>query len=183
MKEIIKKVARYLSGKPLIGKPIKIVTGIVRIPQIRDKITEINQKIDAIKFVDEMQDVHFDHMRQKYDDADAVRRQSIEEIQQRLNEIVQLSKVEKTKLNEANNHIEAIKHHLHTEILAQVNSLNEKIELCEQRVSEVEHYQDAFDAEYLPRFNEALEYSYNLKRSLPVVLREHRRSIARDSNK
>lgn len=107
MKKYIKKIVRFISVKPIIGKPVRMLVAIIRLPQMRDMIFGINQ---------------------------------------------------------------------------QINELNSQINEIAGQINEVKDRQHELDIEHMSRLIEIFEYQANLKKSLPVVLRQYRRAIIKQNN-
>ena len=77
------------------------------------------------------------------------------------------------RINDINARVDEVSHQLSyhvKEINNQVNEIN-------NQVNEINKRQHAFDTQHLPDLLESLNYQENLKKSLPVVLRKHHRSL------
>ena len=123
MKKYIKKIVRFISVKPVVGRPIRILVAIVRLPQMRDMVFDINHQINGINH----------------------------------------------QINDINHQINDINH--------QINSINHQINSISHQLHTLNEHQHLFNTEYLPSLIESLNYQENLKKSLPVVLRQQERKL------
>ena len=119
MKELFKKIVHFLSLRPVIGRPVRTLVAIARLPQMYDLIIELNHQNNVVK----QQIIEIDH-----------------------------------KNNIANQQ-------LNQQLNQQINEIN-------RLMDETRHHQHVFDTEYWPLLVESLNYQENLKKSLPVVLRQ-----------
>ena len=132
MKELIKKIVHFLSLRPIIGRPVRILAAIARLPQMYDLVIELNHQNNVVK--------------------------------QQIIEIDNKNNIANLQINQ------------------QINEINQQINEFNHLINETRHHQHVFDEEYWPLLVESLNYQENLKKSLPVVLRQYRRSIINKEN-
>ena len=145
MRKYLKKFFLSASTKPVIGKPVRMLIAIVRLPRTRAMVFHHNTLIgDMLQQIDTV-NLHINEIHQRFDELD----RRFAEVNQRFEEVAQ-------RFEEGGQQFEGIGH--------QINEIN-------SQVNDIRHHQDAFDTDYLPGLIESLHYQGNLKKSLPVVLR------------
>jgi hypothetical protein len=116
MMKLIKKIIHFLSLQPIVGRPVRIIAAVYRLPQMRDLMVELDHKNNIAK----QQIIELDH---------------------------------------------------------RINTVNLQITELKILTDEARHHQHVFDEEYWPLLVDSLNYLENLKKSLPVVLRQHHRAM------
>jgi len=184
MKNSIHRTVRSLTEKPIIGKPLRFLVAIVRLPKTRYRVSQIGSRLRVVG-------LEISTLKDKI----KLRENMDKEINRQISEVRQVMAEIHKQTSDISKHIHDIRGQINDSIQQtndtrqqldamglQINDTRQQSEAMVHQINGLIHHRLLFESDVLPGITEALQYQENLMKSLPVVLRRHERKLREFKN-